>query len=584
MDDNDKDNKNSIEKEIDSNVEEIREIINKYDGDEQIRIYYKGELLGEGGYSKCYKLICPEKNKSFAAKIIEKSNLTKSNEIDRVLNEIRIHKSLRHSHIVVFEHYFEDEDNIYILLELCTNKTMYELIKRRKYLNEIEIRYYMIQLIKALRYLHSHMVIHRDLKLANLFLSEKMELKLGDFGLSSKLMKNEEKKYTVCGTSNYMAPEILNEKEGYSYKVDIWSLGVIIYILIIGKPPFDDKDSLSIYKRIKKNDYFFPKDIRISEELKDLIKKILVLDQEKRPTLEEILAHDFFNNKISIPNSLSSLDLLFEPNINKINKFMQQVEEEGLIHKSINKNKIKKTENFPLEKSDETQNIVKNWNLEEDIIIPYPDIMVKEWYYSRNDKCLIYFLSDRNYGALFKDNSKILSVPSKNKFFYIENPYYDQPPIIIKYENEDYPINVKDKIKLFNDLKKNLKITDKFEKDNENINNKKNKEKNKGNKSSIIEYFYVKDWEETKSAIIFLFKGGIIQAIFKDKTEIYISTKKNFVTYIDENKEMKNYPLKTVLSYPNFDMVIKVSYIVDIAKTILFMNIQTGNKRKKNNI
>ena len=263
---------------------------------------------------------------------------------------------------------------------------------------------------------------------------------------------------------------------------------------------------------------------------------------------------------------------------------MQQVEEEGLIHKSINKNKIKKTENFPLEKSDETQNIVKNWNLEEDIIIPYPDIMVKEWYYSRNDKCLIYFLSDRNYGALFKDNSKILSVPSKNKFFYIENPYYDQPPIIIKYENEDYPINVKDKIKLFNDLKKNLKITDKFEKDNENINNKKNKEKNKGNKSSIIEYFYVKDWEETKSAIIFLFKGGIIQAIFKDKTEIYITTKKNFVTYIDENKEMKNYPLKTVLSYPNFDMVIKVSYIVDIAKTILFMNIQTGNKRKKNNI
>lgn len=107
--------------------------------------------------------------------------------------------------------------------------------------------------MQGLEYLHSKKVIHRDLKLGNLFLNDKLEVKLGDFGLATKLEFDGEKKRTICGTPNYIAPEILEGKNGHSYEVDCWSLGVIIYTLLIGKPPFETNDVKSTYKKIRMN-------------------------------------------------------------------------------------------------------------------------------------------------------------------------------------------------------------------------------------------------------------------------------------------------------------------------------------------
>jgi polo-like kinase 1 len=132
-----------------------------------------------------------------------------------------------------------------------------ELLKRRRRLTEIEVQCFCVQIIKAVKYIHSHRVIHRDLKLGNLFITDKMEIKVGDFGLATKLEFEGERKRTICETPNYIAPEILYSKEGYSYEVDIWSLGVIIYTLIIGKPPFETQDVKTTYKRIKMNAYSF---------------------------------------------------------------------------------------------------------------------------------------------------------------------------------------------------------------------------------------------------------------------------------------------------------------------------------------
>ena len=108
-------------------------------------------------------------------------------------------------------------------------------------------RYVLFKTVKALKYLHDHRIIHRDLKLGNLFLKEKMEVKVGDFGLATKLDFDGERKRTVCGTPNYIAPEVLDGKSGHSYEVDIWSLGVIIYTLIIGKPTFETSDVKATY-------------------------------------------------------------------------------------------------------------------------------------------------------------------------------------------------------------------------------------------------------------------------------------------------------------------------------------------------
>ena len=132
----------------------------------------------------------------------------------KLQSEIRIHRTLNHTNIVRFERFFEDSDNAYMLLELCANNSMSDLMKRRKKLTDFETRYYLLQIVESLKYLHKHGVIHRDLKLGNLFLDHKMRIKVGDFGLATRLNHPDERKKTICGTPNYIAPEIL-AKQNY---------------------------------------------------------------------------------------------------------------------------------------------------------------------------------------------------------------------------------------------------------------------------------------------------------------------------------------------------------------------------------
>jgi len=152
---------------------------------------------------------------------------------------------------------------------------MSELVRRRKRLTELEARFYLFELVDALKYLHSVSVIHRDLKLGNLFLDTGMHVKVGDFGLATRVTFPEERKKTICGTPNYIAPEILEGKSGHSYEVDIWSTGVVLYTLIVGKPPYESKDVKSTYKRILSNNYAFPDNIVISDFCKNLIQNML---------------------------------------------------------------------------------------------------------------------------------------------------------------------------------------------------------------------------------------------------------------------------------------------------------------------
>ena len=141
------------------------------------------------------------------------------------------------------------------------------------------------------------------MKLGNLFLNEKLELKLGDFGLATKLEFDGEKKRTVCGTPNYIAPEILDGKTGHSYEVDLWSFGVVAYTLMVGRPPFETTDVKVTYKRIRSLQYTFPENEPISENGKSLIQSILILEPSKRATFKEILEHPFMSST-PIPASL----------------------------------------------------------------------------------------------------------------------------------------------------------------------------------------------------------------------------------------------------------------------------------------
>ena len=184
---------------------------------------------------------------TWALKVVSKANLTRSKARQKLTSEIKIHRSLDHENVVKFDRYFEDKENVYILLDICHNQSLSDLVRRRKRLDELEARYYIRQLVAGMAYVHSKKVIHRDLKLGNLFLTERMQLKIGDFGLAAQVFYDGERKKTICGTPNYLAPEVLENNNGHSYEVDYWSIGVILYTMLCGRPPFESVEVKQTY-------------------------------------------------------------------------------------------------------------------------------------------------------------------------------------------------------------------------------------------------------------------------------------------------------------------------------------------------
>lgn len=182
------------------------------------------------------------------------------------------------------------------------------MIKRRKRLTEPEAAYFLSHILDSVKFMHEHSVIHRDLKLGNLFLDKDMEVKVGDFGLATRVEDRDEKRKTICGTPNYIAPEIIQgdkSKRGHSFEVDIWSIGVILYTMLVGKPPYEAKDVKATYQRILANEYSFPASIDLSENVKDLIRSMLQSDPRDRPSLEVIMAHAFLTER-PLPDYLPS--------------------------------------------------------------------------------------------------------------------------------------------------------------------------------------------------------------------------------------------------------------------------------------
>ncbi|KAK7929157.1 hypothetical protein WMY93_005552 [Mugilogobius chulae] len=255
-----------------------------------MRRYSRGRFLGKGGFAKCFEITDLESKQVFAGKIVPKALILKQHQREKMSSEIAIHKSLNHPNVVGFQGFFEDEDFVFVVLELCRRRSLLELHKRRKAVTEPEARYFMMQLLKGVQYLHNNRIIHRDLKLGNIFLNDDMDLKIGDFGLATKIQFDGERKKTLCGTPNYIAPEVLCKK-GHSYEVDVWSLGCILYTLLVGKPPFETSCLKETYNRIKKNNYTIP--WHINPAASTLIKRMLHADPTQRPTVTELLTDEF---------------------------------------------------------------------------------------------------------------------------------------------------------------------------------------------------------------------------------------------------------------------------------------------------
>ena len=267
-----------------------------------------GRLLGRGGFAKCYSFTDCESGKVLACKVIDRASLQKSKTLQKLHSEIAIHKRMKHKNIVSFVRTFQDDWFVYILLEKCSNQTLMEVAKARRRFTVPETQFIMIQSLSAMQYMHENNVIHRDLKLGNMMMDDDMNVKIGDFGLAAELSYDGERKRTICGTPNYIAPEILEgARDGHSFEADVWSLGVILYTLLVGEPPFQTPDVKTTYSRIKQCRYTFPATVEISEAGKNLIHRILQSRPDRRPTLMDIRTDPFF--KTPTPPTTAPLTL-----------------------------------------------------------------------------------------------------------------------------------------------------------------------------------------------------------------------------------------------------------------------------------
>ena len=206
---------------------------------------------------------------------------------------------MHHPSIVEFYRAFAFEHHTYVVLELCPNGSLMNMVRNRKSLSLPEVRRYMIQLCGGVKYMHQRGVIHRDLKMGNLFIDAQMNIKIGDFGLAAVVVDDKERRKTMCGTPNYIAPELLGKSsasQGHGHKVDTWAIGIICYAMLIGSPPFDSRSQTEIYEKLKQLQYEWKEDCQyfIPNQAKSLVTLCLNLIPAERPGMDDLVEHDFF--------------------------------------------------------------------------------------------------------------------------------------------------------------------------------------------------------------------------------------------------------------------------------------------------
>ncbi|XP_014777232.1 serine/threonine-protein kinase PLK1 [Octopus bimaculoides] len=546
--------------------------------------YKRGKLLGKGGFAQCYELIDCNTNIVYAGKIIPHSRIAKGNQKQKILREIELHRNLKHKHVVEFHSYFEDSDNVYIILENCSRKSLVHVLKNRKCLQEQEVRYYVRQLIEGVKYIHKNKIIHRDLKLGNMFLNKDMQVKIGDFGLATTVNHEGEKKMTVCGTPNYIAPEVLSKK-GHSYEADIWAIGCILYALLVGRPPFQTSTLVETYFRITANTYTIP--ANISPAAEKLISRCLHALPSMRPSLDEIAADEFFTSGY-IPKSLPPTVCSSAPKFPDHPKparpmsyadLENQVDNVKVITNTLHNMKAdwevtaQKQEHKPAIRETVCDNLVPTSSnnrhfdlssfslnatvllevLESCIESPIKEtisedhissihlnsqdvVWVTKWVDYTNKYGFGFQLSDNSIGVFFNDTSRIVIAPDQRLIQYND----------VTGKESRYPIDcVPPKL----EKKKKLLLLFARYMDEYLI---------KGGEftdysvltDSPMAGLYLKKWFRTPRAILMYLSNGTLQVnVLSDHTKIIISCNQNnyFVTYIDKRRLAHTYSVVSIM-------------------------------------
>ena len=250
------------------------------------------ETIGKGTFSIVKLGINKITNEKVAIKILKKKKMQKNKDKLRLEREINILKRLHHINLIKIHKISEESDNYFIVMEYCENGELFNYIVAHERLSEEETAYFFYQLINGLDYIHHKNIVHRDLKPENLLLSQGNILKIVDFGLSNYYYPEEQLLSTPCGSPCYASPEMVCGNKYNGFKIDVWSCGIIIFAMICGYLPFEDPNNEILFKKIMKCKVDYPE--YLSEEVLDILNKIIVIDPNKRINIEQIRQHPFY--------------------------------------------------------------------------------------------------------------------------------------------------------------------------------------------------------------------------------------------------------------------------------------------------
>ncbi|XP_042907236.1 serine/threonine-protein kinase PLK1 [Parasteatoda tepidariorum] len=539
--------------------------------------YVKGKFLGKGGFARVHELTDLTTNQVYACKIIPKSRLTKPHQKEKILREIDLHQKLKHKNIVRFQHFFEDDQNVYIILENCSRKSLVHVLRSRKFLTEPEVRYFMLQLAEGVQYTHSQGVIHRDLKLGNMLLSEEMEVKIGDYGLATHISNVDKcgKKFTVCGTPNYIAPEVLN-MQGHSFAADVWAMGCIMYAMLVGQPPFETSTLNETYYRITTNKYTIPSSM--SEPARHLVVRMLQCKPSDRPSLDEIIKHRFFSSGY-LPTSLPATCCVTIPKL-PIGVFIRRASSERDVDKIANRvvnlqlspkpdvpkihvksdeSSCRKDNCFPstirqkltnvlcpdkvIKKPKESSSSASMFHMLLNVLESIPEDcnsnppplnynlspFISKWVDYSNKYGFAFQLSNHSFGVMFNDSTRMSMSANRSKV-----EFYDTNGKSSTYSHSNIPSHLEPKFTLFKDFAEYMdeNLSEGGELQSQDLVRKK--------------IPYMKRWLRTANAVVMQLSSGTLQInFFKDHTKIVICGD-GTVMYIDEERHSTTYSLNAI--------------------------------------
>ncbi|ORZ23114.1 kinase-like domain-containing protein [Absidia repens] len=537
------------------------------------RIYTKLCFLGEGGFARCYQ-VRDQDNNIYAAKVVAKASLEQEKYRIKLNSEIVTHGLMKHERIVNFHSCFEDGQNVYLIVELCENKTLAEMLKTRRYFTEPEVRYYLIQLLDACEYMHEQQVVHRDIKLSNIFLDYNMDVKLGDFGLSAMLQTSEDRKRqrntkkkkkksqsflltfkTVCGTPNYMAPEILFGDHRHNQMVDIWSLGILMYTLLTGQHPFQMKSYNSIYQKIRDNSnrpsYSYPQNITLSNEAKDLIAKLLVNDPGQRLSISNILQHPFIQHS-NLPKYIPLSALQGRPTLQYLPTSSYDSQSSLISHQPGADLKLVVILVSSLHKALQNKDLLlsrRKGTPIDSIIWTKHNAFLTKWVDFTSKYGLGYSISDGEAGVLFNDETTISTFDEKT-FRYI---VHGSQPIVQKYQCTNIPDQLRKKQYLMANftyyMDRKLACLPL---------------KNKPTKSSGT---YLVKYVVTDEAVVFRLSNNILQFNFFSRTKLVFMEHGTKIIYVDRLKRLKMYELAEAIATGNPELLASLVYARDILQS-----------------